>query len=220
MSNHAGTDVPDKPTQDLFLLFSLLLLILMHPVLAQGRWPRLLLGILTFVPLIVATIRLAHRRDLIWPLVLLIASAMACGVGAFTSGSSTLFIIQWAILTITFGLTVVGLFSYLQRATAITAGHLFTAASIYLLLTLGFFALYTAIAALHPDSFATAAGPTRHSGELLYFSLATLTTVGYGDIVAVGEEVRLIAGLEAATGVLYVAITVAVLVSGYKAREH
>ena len=219
MSNQGATDVPDKPTQDLFLLVSLLLLILMHPVLAQGRWPRLLLGILTFVPLIVATIRLAHRRDLIWPLVLLIASAMACAIGAFTSGSSTLFIIQWAILTIAFGLAVVGLFSYLQKATAITAGHLYTAASVYLLLALAFFALYTTLAAVHPDAFQkTAAGPTRHSVDLLYFSLVTLTTVGYGDIVAVREEVRLIAGLEAATGVLYVAITVAVLVSGYKAR--
>jgi hypothetical protein len=185
MSNHAGTDVPDKPTQDLFLLFSLLLLILMHPVLAEGRWPRLALGVLTFVPLIIAMARMARKKHFIWPFVLLIASAMALGIGAYISGSSTLFIIQWAILTFAFGLAVVGLFSYLQNATAITAGHLYTAASVYLLLALAFFALYTSIAAVHPDAFEkTAAGPTRHSVDLLYFSLATLTTVGYGDIVA------------------------------------
>lgn len=220
MSDRSEKDVLDRRTQDLFLLFSLLLLILMHPVLAQGRWPRLALGALTFVPLIVATVRMANRKDLIWPLALLISAAMACGIGSYFSGSQILVVALWTILTIAFALAVVGLFSYLQKATAITAGHLYTAASIYLLLTLAFFALYTTIATIHPDAFEkTGAGPTRHSVDLLYFSLVTLTTVGYGDIVPVREEVRLIAGLEAAAGVLYVAITVATLVSGYKARS-
>ena len=54
--------------------------------------------------------------------------------------------------------------------------------------------------------------------ELLYFSLVTLTTVGYGDIVPIAGEVRMLAALEAIAGVLYVAITVALLVSGYKRR--
>jgi hypothetical protein len=50
----------------------------------------------------------------------------------------------------------------------------------------------------------------------LYFSLVTLSTVGYGDIVPLDGEVRMLAALEGVTGVLYVAITVALLVSGYK----
>ena len=48
--------------------------------------------------------------------------------------------------------------------------------------------------------------------------MVTLTTVGYGDIVPVRPIVRMLAGLEATTGVLYVAITVSLLVSGYKGR--
>ena len=48
--------------------------------------------------------------------------------------------------------------------------------------------------------------------------MVTLTTVGYGDIVPVNGFVRMIAGLEATTGVLYVAITVSILVSGYRGR--
>src|SRR4029077_4644229 len=61
-------------------------------------------------------------------------------------------------------------------------------------------------------------GTTGNAIDLLYFSMCTLTTVGYGDIVPVRPVARMLAGLEATTGVLYVAITVSLLVSGYKAR--
>lgn len=48
---------------------------------------------------------------------------------------------------------------------------------------------------------------------LQYFSLATLTTVGYGDIVPVHPFARSLAAAEAVTGPLYLAILVARLVS-------
>ena len=56
---------------------------------------------------------------------------------------------------------------------------------------------------------------SKHS--LLYFSLVTLTTLGYGDIVPLTQQARVFAALEAVTGVLYMAITVARLVAAYKA---
>ena len=90
-----------------------------------------------------------------------------------------------------FGLAVAGLFSGLRRATAVTTDHLFTAASIYLLLASLWFTLYRAVETLQPGSFEqTLSGPARPPIDLLYFSLATLTTLGYGDIVPVGGEVR------------------------------
>jgi len=61
----------------------------------------------------------------------------------------------------------------------------------------------------------TGAMTDRHS-ELLYFSLVTLSTIGYGDIVPLHGEVRMLAAPEGVTGVLYIAITVALLVSAYK----
>ena len=67
---------------------------------------------------------------------------------------------------------------------------------------------------MQPASFQqTLTGAAHPRVDLLYFSLVTLTTLGYGDIVPVGEEVRMLAVLEAVAGVLYVAITVALLVS-------
>jgi hypothetical protein len=43
-----------------------------------------------------------------------------------------------------------------------------------------------------------------------------LSTIGYGDIVPLNGEVRILAALEGVTGVLYIAITVALLVSRFR----
>ena len=216
MSSDHQNERPSKSREDLFLLLSLLLLFLLYPALDHGGWPGLILGALTFTPLIVATIRMSHKKRLAWALASLLAGAMVIAVVAFISGSQILSAVQGMMLAIAFGLVVAGLFSYLRQAASITGGHLYTAASIYLLLVMLFFALYTAFTAVYHHAFLqTTTGSTPHPYELLYFSLVTLTTVGYGDIVPIHGEMRMLAGLEAATGVLYVAITVATLVSSY-----
>jgi Ion channel len=53
-------------------------------------------------------------------------------------------------------------------------------------------------------------GGTRHE---MYFSLTTLTTTGYGDIVPVDPFARSLANLESVLGQFYLAITVARLVT-------
>src|SRR5271165_3869283 len=124
------------------------------------------------------------------------------------------------ILAAFFGVTVVGLFDYLRKARSVTNAHLFTAASIYLLLGMQWFAIYSAFEIFNPGSFLSSSSiATDRQTELLYFGLVTLSTIGYGDIVPVGGEVRMLAALEGITGVLYIAITVAVLVSAYKQQD-
>lgn len=119
-----------------------------------------------------------------------------------------------------FGLSAVGLFSYLREAHTISNDHLYTAISIYLLLGLQWFGLYSAFDVLLPGSIhhSTASIANRHA-ELLYFSLITLSTIGYGDVVPVQGEVRMLAALEGIAGVLYIAITVALLVGAYRPRS-
>ena len=56
-------------------------------------------------------------------------------------------------------------------------------------------------------------GGPQEVGTMLYFSLTTLTTTGYGDIVAVNPFARSLANLEALIGQFYLAITVARLIT-------
>jgi predicted CDP-diglyceride synthetase/phosphatidate cytidylyltransferase len=132
----------------------------------------------------------------------------------------TLVAMKWALLTVFFGLTVFGLFAYLKNARSVTNAHLYTAISIYLLLGMQWFALYSALDVFYPGSILpNNATITDRQSELLYFSLVTLSTIGYGDVVPRLGEVRILAALEGITGVLYIAITVALLVSGYKQQN-
>ena len=86
--------------------------------------------------------------------------------------------------------------------------------SVYLLLAISWAVSYQLIDSLSPGSFAMA----RAGGELdvagfLYFSLTTITTLGYGDFTPASDFVRTWATLEAVTGQLYVAVLVARLVT-------
>ena len=91
--------------------------------------------------------------------------------------------------------------------------------TLYFLLAMSWYALYGLLDIIQPGSFAEAGVPLFGRippSKLLYFSLVSLTTLGYGDIVAVRPVARMVAALEAAAGVLYIAITIARLVSSYQ----
>jgi hypothetical protein len=60
--------------------------------------------------------------------------------------------------------------------------------------------------------------PPTQNGTFLYFSMVTLTTVGYGWIAPLNPYVRMVAALESMSGVFFVAVVVARLVSSYKPK--
>ncbi len=54
------------------------------------------------------------------------------------------------------------------------------------------------------------------SSEFIYFSLVTLTSLGYGDITPSAEIPRLLAGIQAAVGTIYIAVFVGRIVGRFK----
>ena len=202
---------------DLLLLISLLVVILAHPVLDHGDLRRLVLSILTFIPVVLATLRLAEKKHWVVPSVVLMLAAVIFSVLSALISNRVLLVAKWALLAAFFGFAVVGLFSYLRNAGSVAQSHLLTAVSIYLMLAMLWFALYSVIDTAYPGSFQRSnATIVDRESELLYFSLITLTTIGYGDIVPLTGEARMLSALEGVAGVLYVAITVAILVSAFK----
>ena len=129
------------------------------------------------------------------------------------------------VLAVFLGLVSVSLFAYLGRRGQITSGRIYVSVSLYFLLGMECYVLYSLLNAVQPGSFAEA-GVTLmdrvHAIKFLYFSLATLTTLGYGDIVAVRPAARMLAALEAAAGVLYICHyrgTIGGLLSNHKPRR-
>jgi hypothetical protein len=85
----------------------------------------------------------------------------------------------------------------------------------YLLLALLWSSLYQIADRFVADGFRTADGVGRltKNGEAHYFSLVTITTLGYGDIAPVNPWIRMLASLQALTATLFLAVFISSLVA-------
>lgn len=92
----------------------------------------------------------------------------------------------------------------------ITGRRIEGAIAVYLLLAIVWGMGYRLLTIFVPGAFNV---PSPDAYALQYFSLVTLTTAGYGDIVPVHPLARSLAAAEAVTGPLYLAILIARLVS-------
>lgn len=101
------------------------------------------------------------------------------------------------------------------QAREVTLNILTGALGLYLLIAINWAVSYGMIEALMPGSFSAGGVPIPWH-KFLYFSLTTITTLGYGDILPSGAFAQIWATMEAVTGVLYIAVLVARLVSLYK----
>jgi hypothetical protein len=83
-------------------------------------------------------------------------------------------------------------------------------ACIYLLLGIIWSSLYTVVEVLFPGSFTLAGQALAEKRfDLWYFSMVTLTTLGYGDIAPISPIAKSLAVVEAVTGQLILVILVA-----------
>jgi hypothetical protein len=208
--------------QSLFLLVSLLFFLLVSPVVGKDLAGELLLVVSMYTTLGAAVLKLSEKKAVRRPAILLAGTSMLVMVAAAFYRTHLLWAADWLLLALFFGFVSVALFSYLGRPGAITSGQLLASVSLYLLLGMFYYALFNLVEELRPGSFAEAGLPVsmpaaRHS--LLYLSFITLTTLGYGDVVPVSPAARMLAALEAITGVLYIAITVARLVAAYQRAD-
>ncbi len=90
---------------------------------------------------------------------------------------------------------------------------------LYLSIGLVFANAYRAAAlCLHPSFSGLAADHRAALSELLYFSLSTLTTTGFGDVLPLHPFVRSLSNLEAVIGQLYPATLLARLVTLHAAK--
>jgi hypothetical protein len=95
------------------------------------------------------------------------------------------------------------------------------AVALYLNVALLFTGLYRLVAELSPGAFSglpVKFDRAKSLGEIMYFSMTTLTTVGYGDIAPVHPAARSLANLEGVLGQLYPAIVLARIVTLYEGR--
>jgi Ion channel len=207
----------DRKFRAEFLLFTLLFFFIASPFLEGNQAGEFLLVLTLYLTLVAATLQLADHQALFRSAIPMAGISMLLILYSHFHRLRPLLIVSSLILCLFLGLVCIALFNYLGRTAPVTRGRLSVSVSLYFLIGMCWYALYDALNNFQSGSFAMN-GVTLYGrvypSTLLYFSLATLTTLGYGDVVAVTPAARMFATLEAAAGVLYIAITVARLIGG------
>ncbi len=94
----------------------------------------------------------------------------------------------------------------------VTSDLILGAACAYVLLGMLWAYAYYFLENFHPNSFKVAENPGNDMWDFYYYSFVTLTSLGYGDILALTRSARALSILEAITGQLYLAIMISRLV--------
>jgi Ion channel len=215
----------DTATQDrhaLLLLLSLLLFLILGAFVSHDRTGEVILAVALGIALGAATMELSEKKSLRTPGIVLAFTTVAVIILSAIHPIEPLLAANWTMLMVSFGFIAWNLFLYLGRRGRITNGRIYASVSLYLMIATFYFALFNLLETVNHGSFAESGAPPGTfiaRRALLYFSLITVTTVGYGDVVPVTQPARIFAALEGVTGVLYIAITVARLVAGYQVGQ-
>jgi hypothetical protein len=110
--------------------------------------------------------------------------------------------------------------AFIFETTRVTVDTIFAAVVAYLLIAFTFAQAYLLLHFFSPGSFNLSAAVTTASfqtfhGQMIYYSLIIITTVGIGDIVPQTQPARALTAMEAMVGQFFVAILVAWLVGRF-----
>jgi hypothetical protein len=127
-------------------------------------------------------------------------------------------------LTLVFDVVIVVIiFRHVLAASEPTSETIFGALCVYLLVGFTFASVYGMVAAFQANAFYLDPRLNLHSAadrfDLIYYSFATMTSLGAAGITPVTAVARSFSILEAILGVLYLAVLIAGLIGTYRPRS-
>ena len=200
------------------LLGALVLLLIISPLIEDAGTEGIVLSVLFTLVLIVGTLVVSRViRDLLVVLVLSATWLYLTWLHPVWSGSLLDEVSGLVLAVCTLYMAAVLLFSVI-RAERVTHDVIGGAIAVYFLMGIAWAVIFVLIEGVEPGSFSLAeAGKGTIWDQLLYFSFATLTTLGYGDVSPLSAVARVWEVLEAVCGTLFLAVLISRLVGLYKA---
>ncbi len=193
------------------------------PFMSEAGVGAIALRIGTSLLLLAAVYSVSEKR---WPLILAVALALpAIGaqmVPSLLGDHGTLMVRMGMSAVLLIYITVL-ISVFLARQEHVSADMILGAINVYLLFAIAFMFLHAFVEVVEPGAYL-------YQGEslsvalkghpevdalafLLYFSVVTLTTLGYGDIIPAIPAARMLCSLEAVIGQLFVAVFIARMVA-------
>jgi hypothetical protein len=208
-------------THRFFLLFLLLLgTLILYPYSESSRFGyyafRVIGSSATLISVYAAKI---HRGLLVLAIVLAIPALFQRFLLPRSDASS--FSIFNIVLSFVFDvLIVVVIFRHVFAREEANSETIFGALCIYLLVGFSFASLYGMIAAFQPNAFYLDPRTNSHTVpgrfDFIYYSFASMTSLGAAGMTPVSPQARSITILEAILGVLYLAVLIARLMGAYR----
>lgn len=198
-----------------YLLISLVLLLLVYPFLEHGTIREAFLSILSAAIPITSIYAVSYnKRNLI--IAILLGVPTVAGELIDLSGIEFphAVIVVFALLFYLF--TLITIISYVFRYEEVTGNTIYGAICVYFLIGITWTTIFVLINILQPGSFyinpPNNIDNVQDWSDFIYYSYATLTTLGYGDITPVTSQARSFGVLETIIGQLYLTILVARLI--------
>jgi len=206
-----------RERRHLLLLISILVLFTLSPLVVTFRHGVLFLNVFGAAVLVAGSYALSERKQLFATAIVLSATSIVatCLLLAFPQHWAVLVSHSSIILLVAF--FCVSILAYVLRSGRVTSDKIFAAICVYLLLGYVWTFAYALLDEMQPGSFValTEIGRNDRVARVMqhrYLSFATLTTVGYGDVLPRSPAARTMAMLEAVVGQIYLAVLVARLV--------
>lgn len=195
------------------LLIVLMILLVVAPIAPKraGYGVELFFDLVLFVGAYSAAARSRHRVPF-WVLTIVTLAFRWSDIAMEREGFSPisiLLVVIWLVYAVS--LVVSALFRMQKANTNAILGAMVA----YVLAAVAFSSCFELLESLQPSSFSgLPEGGDAHdrANALLYFSLVSITTMGYGDILPVSELARSLACLEGVFGTLYLATMIARLI--------
>ena len=228
MPNTAVQSTP-RPTkassasQRFFLLFLFLLgNLILYPFAEGTGIGYYLFRTSAYAVVLLSIYAVSFRRTLLVLVIALAAPATIHHLFLTPSDASIFSIINTVLSLIFDGLIVVIIFRKVFARGHVNAETIYGALCIYLLIGFAFAGIYGLIWAIRPKAFYlnpslnTHVTPNRF--DFVYYSFATMTSLGSAGITPIAGQARSISVMEAITGILYLAVLISRLMADY--REH
>lgn len=202
-----------KFIKNYLFLVSLIVIMLLDPFLEDFAFGSLVtLGLLSISATLCLMLLSMHKRTQ-WFLIFISVFIVGFNFILLRSPSETSFILQYVSLTILIFLYALLLFHLMMTSEKLSRQDISNAIAIYLLIGIGFGFIFSLIEKIYPGAIVyQTQGNKDISGDMIYFSFITLTTAGFGDMLAIHKFAKIVAMTEAVTGVLYIAVTIGRLI--------
>ena len=160
------------------------------------------------------------RRTVLFCALLLSVPAVLHHIIEFRADAGALSVVG-IVLSFAFDLfLVVAIFRRVILEAQPTSETILGALCIYLLVGFSFAGIYGMVATLQAKAFYLDPLVNTHSiprrFDMVYYSFGTMTSVGASGITPVSDVARSLTAIEATIGVLYLAVLIARLISGYR----